>query len=61
MSVATDEPKPKRTYRTKQPPLCPVHGVLMTCRSTTPDMRYFYCPLETCGKSAKQTREDKAI
>tara|TARA_R100000808_G_scaffold19496_1_gene42284 strand:+ start:3644 stop:3868 length:225 start_codon:yes stop_codon:yes gene_type:complete len=46
--------KQPRKVRVKQRPICPVHGVLMNCKSTVGDIRYYYCPYDTCKESQKQ-------
>lgn len=58
MSVATEErePKPRRKYRTKPQPVCPVHGVPMLVGSTQGEVRYCYCPVEDCKESTAQSR-----
>lgn len=51
--------RPKRNFRRQPQPVCPVHGYPMLVGRTTPDVRYCYCPEETCKESYTQARQPK--
>ncbi len=55
MKTPTATP-PKRNFRRQPQPVCPVHGIPMLVRRTTPDVRYCYCPEERCRESYTQAR-----
>lgn len=57
MTVATEKPKQKQTFR-KPAPVCPEHGVAMVVGSTRTHVRYYYCPVAGCSQSRQQLRRD---
>lgn len=42
-------------------PYCPVHGVLMVCKSSPESVRYFYCPCSDCGESRVITKKEQDV
>lgn len=49
-------PPPPKKSRQHAGPLCPVHGVPMIARRSTPYYTYYYCPEDGCTESNKQMR-----